>query len=579
MDAISPFVTGFQVGAITAQLYREENSNRAGHHYHLLTATTQAGQLLLSASHFGVALGVEVQLIHYLGCIAIPAATAWAVATRFENPTLRSVVLLIHDNIGLVCQIANVVALIFFGHIWYSSAAISTIVLGLLDQHGTLPYEMRWLLHEVLFVLGNGLGLLQGGTLMKIISLLELVRKFGGEMLASLMPDPPVDHGRAALTPALIDQLTYGEVWTRLTINRGHITRPLPFDAPMPEADIRTIPALAESIDWSEESNARNLHAKLNLDDRTQEISTGDLSEVDFFKQELAKLVTSIADRQILQGEPRDYHTITNFLRKIAAHLQRPEISIQEKADILLRLAIDGGSYCGPAKIRVIEDLFTRNVLGLSEALSMEGKLLILLNQEREVILQGVLHDFYRQLPESVLSTIRPYDTHNYNALLNLIGRVFGVVSLAAENDSLAEMPFAMCAMYAYLVEASDFSTVFWNEYHRRILTYIQESVGTPYLATTSIYAWWQNWVDTNPSLTEQQRREWGTLLENGRLEYTIPNGTIRNRNDSNQALIEELQILQSPPQPGTRMIRLKYIAAMLIELGILRMPSQELQS
>ena len=106
-------------------------------------------------------------------------------------------------------------------------------------------------------------------------------------------------------------------------------------------------------------------------------------------------MFTAFKPIPFLKGSPVDYTVLHNYLKIIADLMHR--LDENSRADLLLKLAIDGGEYCGSGKFNTVSDAYLSIVSEAATPLPLELKVLAHLQLQRIRIFQNL----YRQIEQA----------------------------------------------------------------------------------------------------------------------------------------------------------------------------------
>ena len=196
----------------------------------------------------------------------------------------------------------------------------------------------------------------------------------------------------------------------------------------------------------------------------------------DYAFNTLHRFLTSVIERQVLVGEPRDYDRMHNYLKIITDIIIReqariPTITSPAKrkevesmcTDANLRLAVEGGDYCGPGKFEVAESVYA-SFIGEAADIPIQMKMLNCLQDARNYWFQ----EFYNKVieqnangPYSALVDL--HDIHIYNQVINLYGSELGLRAAGAANDATAVIDPVTKVGVSWIVTL--FQGMFWEEY------------------------------------------------------------------------------------------------------------------
>ncbi|HRW58099.1 MAG TPA: hypothetical protein P5048_00600 [Chlamydiales bacterium] len=212
--------------------------------------------------------------------------------------------------------------------------------------------------------------------------------------------------------------------------------------------------------------------------------------------------------KRVVSGIIKDYDTPLSMLSAIETFLKNSENQV-DISDILLRLAIDGGGYCGPRKLDVIEEIY----LGITEGTLENGSPMKVLAQKLKIDRTTLLKKSYGNILKTSSSQIKKIfaldDLHTYNAFSHIFGKIFHTYNISAEQDLLA------------LDEGSDlsdrfFEFCFYNQIKQQIFPYhgeniipiVQQLIGEDYFPKSEFYNWLFGWVEKQKDLNEEEKNK-----------------------------------------------------------------------
>lgn len=562
MDVLVPVATGINYGTVASECKRMEDSVHAGGNAYM-TGALQLAQAGISIEMVDLALkSAEMDTIpwpvRWLVYLT-PVVLAVVVKLGIDDDIARNIAVFAQDHFTNLCHLAmavSSVAMIYFGSIALGAATLTTLGIGVLDRTGILPEQVRQVLHEVNSPLIIATGLFVGSGLQVFFSVVNLVIYAAQKYFAWTYQDETAAINRQ------FDNRTYEEMQGVLSVdvlrgildesahtemNRNYIrysTTPL-----APDEDITEITQMMRSIDWTH--NIGVLRAKLAQDQRYRE-REGDPSHrsdaelIAFAERSLDAFIHSVRDHRVLQGEPRDYQKLHNYLKLITMFLKNEKNEVL-KIDAILRLAVEGGEYCGPGKFEVAESVFA-SFVGESEDIPVRLKVLNceqdVRNELFEQLYQSIL-EMYNRTPIGVIIDFN--DVHVYNSFRNLYGENFGLRKAGADNDSAAEVEPMLRYMYSWLINAV--TEEFWNNHHVFHATEtIVDAIGTSKLPKTDVYAWWAEWIERQP-ISDEEKDNLTNELSSGslfRVPLEVADGSVRPRFDR------------------------RFVKAMLLDMGVL---------
>lgn len=551
MNTLWSAAEGFASGSALANMKRIEDSVRQGQN-HYLTGVLQAGQIwenLEQIQHLLKATGCDPLSLPFRCIIVIPPLLlAYAVAQQFGGPDLY----LIYDHIGTVCQIASLVTsvtLIIFGSTAYGVASITLIGIGFLDRNGIFSPEVRSVIHMTTYPIFLVTGLLVGGPFTQLLVAANLVTMAANAFWGAPAVPETIPPQRVATD---LDQLILTQ-YQNLTPDPLHLRyNTVP---PVPNVNIGELNTLCAAIDWNEGSNQRALNAKLARDPRFRDRFQGRVAPDVYMRDQLRALVHSVQNRTILAGEPVNYTDMHNYLKIITAHL--PRLDERSRADILLKLAIDGGEYCGPGKFNTVSDAFLSVLSAAATPLPLETKVLTHLQLQRIRIFQNLYNQIAEASPinRAAAGLVDNLDLHAYNMSVNLFGREFGLPNQGAAEDTAAHVDPVMLAAVSRLGLREHFFRTYNTNF---IVQSLQEAIGTPSLPLPIIYEWWQGWIE-RLNVSE---------AEKARLREELPLGELNGQSME----VEHIRVVEDRPI-RRRTLAGPFVKTMLVEMGILKIP------
>ncbi len=193
--------------------------------------------------------------------------------------------------------------------------------------------------------------------------------------------------------------------------------------------------------------------------------------------------------KKILEGSPTDYERLENYLLSIAHYLSEAtdEICI---CDTILRIAIEGGQYCGPGVFDILEELSNQFSLGVHE-IAIFDRILSILADKRLSVIDACLSILSQN---NILNKIYDFtDRHTHNQFIALSSQNLGVTTAASEQDQICnDIPYSVKLMFS-IFSKSAFKNVF--SIHNIVNT-ITEAIGTSYLPKPLFYQFWVEWFE-----------------------------------------------------------------------------------
>ena len=551
-SGVIPAAQGIETAYFQKQAYRNGKSFERGENYGL-SGLQKVSQVHFAQKQAMLALnaGRGPTKIPYM-LSWLPAVSSLAVSfvasRKIKSPLLRKVVHAVHDNIGnlaLLITTVSSVALIVFGQIALGVATITWLGVGMLDRYGILPEKLRRVIHTSDFYVSNVFALMLGDPFEKVISIVDIGVFLVGKVAATQAKRR--EQKRAIGTPNLtVAKVLAMKETPETQVNRNHVEID-PMTVEAEEAPLDDLIKMCDAIDWAKHLPV--LKKKLAKDKRwiNREQKAGE--EIAFLKKNLASYVSSIKRHHIATGEPSNYTILNGYLKHIAHHFkEQDEIS---RADMLMRLAIEGGRYCGPGKYEVAEDIYFRHI-GETGELKLERRLHLALQRERSRTFQAVYRAFWTG--NAITNTLRKavdfQDVLVYNQFSKILSKDCGHPANGAEADTTAlTSPLEELIYHRALFKLR---RVFWNggklgketiEGYTQdcILKAIEDTLETHHINEADIYLWWKEWLGKQQEVSPADKERFNDLLLNGGL---------------------------SNKEGG---IKSKYIIAMLIEIDVLK--------
>lgn len=526
-------VSGVQQGLLASEARRIDHSVAAGCNK-TVSSLFKAAQGVVTTSVVNRTLEKSGgQRLPFVASAAIALTPPLLVAAEIFDVVpeeLKPIATFIQDNIGEVFYVASIVAtvaLTILGDGFFSLPALAILATGILDSTGALPTEIRQLIHHVSQPLITMSSLMTGdllsiavGGINFIFFAMQLYVQWTG-----MSERPEFDRG-TPLTEATARQILDKAPADDLELNKTHVFfAPQP---PVPDVDPEALFAHFEAINWEE--HFKTLETKLLGDARfTDHISRGGVVErdamIEYTRNALKEYVLSIKERRILQGEVSNYQKLLNYLKFITDHVNKSEDAI-EKTDILFRLAIEGGEYCGPGRFEVAESIYAGFVHNSSD-LSFADKVFVGLQNVRTELFQRMYEYMYNasQQTEQERAFFDLGDRHLYHTVANLYGSNLGLLNSAAENDETAVIDPLSRLMIDWTIGSSveDFYYVMYNK--DAIYSFLRENIGQPHLPKPDLYEYLRAWIEEHIESEERQEELNEQLSEGVFLGHAVEAG------------------------------------------------------
>ncbi len=514
---------GLQYSLAITQLKKGEDTIRAGENSYFTVGASQFEQTGLIINFVNSALEAN-------RCNPI---SPWLTRALYTTPILLTVEkmykYLPHDissSLNLVCDnltnvyqaaaVASSVALLFFGHTVFGASSLFVLGIGYADRTGSLPLEWRLRWQSCAGPLGTGLNLFLGNRITQFFAVCSLGAAYLTHWNESYRARSNPSYTLVP-NPVTLDQaarILKGRIPPE--INRNYIYhRPIP---ETPNIDLQVLIDLFNATDWTP-ANCSALRAKLIID--PQFLGTHyeprlvtDADMIVFARENLVEFVHSVKERRVLVGEPVSYERFDSYLKIIAQYLRSQDPTTQ--TDALLRLAVEGGRYCGPGKFEVAESIYTL-VSDQSDTTPFVNIITHYLHSHRyRWFINTILHTNPVIQTYGKIGLIDGQDVHSVHAMVNGYGRFLGLYSEAAANDLVAEMPALFLFMGDFVLKDM-FLTDFWSEHPvREFVEQIQEGVSSKAIPKARVYEFLLEWIQSTPFPSEECKEDWLESLRGG---------------------------------------------------------------
>jgi len=527
IDMVFPVAEGLNQGVFLDWYKRNEDSALAGRNVYIPTAL-QIAQASAAIEMVDKVLTVQNELntvplaakvVIYLTPVAIAALSKMGI----ENDTLRSVVLFMQNQIGNLCHLVAVIssiALIQLGFVAYGAASLSFILLGFSCRTGIMPSCIRQTVNQLSNFLLIPLGAVCGSLQMQIYALIFAAFQCMKLYRYLTKVDPTAFVPRNNLDTDKLQEILASK--KNLEINRDYVR--LPTLVPAPEVNVRKVYESFDAIDWSRHIHA--LRGKLK-DDRKYVEENGDPTNksdeelMKHAKDTLHTFIESVLNHQILEGEPVDYGRMEHYLKIAVDAILKEEDEIA-RVDLLLRISVEGGKYCGPGKFEVAEDLY-KSIVRKMDEIPFELKVLNVFQDMRDKLVRTGYGWFLEEIARSgginaqMVEVVDFRDVHQYNTFVNMYAEDIGIRKAGADNDSIALVNELDRAMVGYIT-SGQIENIFWD-YHTKdhIVEGLNENLGTPHLPKPEFYQWWIDWIQRQ-EISEAQKEALKEELANGQL-------------------------------------------------------------
>ena len=479
--------------------------------------------------------------LEYAAAILIPMGLG-AVKTWTTEETVEW----LHSNLGNFCQIASLVstvALLYFGEIVYATTTLTIIAIGYLNRHHYLPFPIEKAFLKVSPWIGDASNLLYGDWMLRLVSAIEGINRVMNFFKRSPIPYSEAQHLSHLKT--LEDFASIVNEKVQLEVNPEHVwIEPFP---PSSRTDFASLITFCNHFEWPFEQLIKKLNQdprwKKSDEKKSYEKSQDSKIVLDYAKKNFQTLVRDVQNQCIATGQILDYTVLLKYLGYIADYLEQASLSIQ--TEVMLRMAIEGGDYCGQgiyyqlevAAITLLQNQGPTN----TKRLPFKQRLLLLLQQERLRIVEA-FHLAIEKINWIALWWFGgSQDIHAMNFTIQLLGQEFGLPNQGASQDqavtiSKLEQWVMRRLLIVYPQDLwSKFSSVEGYTVDRILETVQMNSTNPLYFDNTDVWSWAQGW---------NQDEKYQENLVDGTFE----------------------------PEKGT--ISLQLLKAMLVDLGIFRIKS-----
>ncbi len=506
VSTLSSIAQAIESSLILNQAQKNGATLRAGANSHFLIAVANLGQtkccinLINQAFHslqWGP-LSIGTKGLLY----ATPVLLTLEILQHCLPDEIHSKAAFVYHHLSDIYQLASVVssvAVLFFGHTMIGAASLCILGIGVLDQHGIMPHEWRqkWQVYPIYVALV--LNLLGAENIFKSIAwtgsffLLEYLMKYQPALLGlgtQHRTGGGITLSRTELTKDMLSEKTHA-----LSINPSYLYyRPI---LEVPSFDLKGMIDQFNEITW-EGDNLVVLRKKLVVDERFREnycnpkLVSDDVM-IGFIRENFYEFINSVREKNILVGEPVNHGRLEAYLKIIGNHLETQDS--MTRTDTLLRLAIEGGRYCGPGRFEAAESVYMSVSGQSSDSLPLVDVIADYLHYWRT-------HSFHNEFSRMIAKVypswlIDSQDVHMVHTLKNLYGPILGVYSQAASDDELARAPGPMVWMIDYFMKDALLNH-FGEKYSNvsDLIDLIQEGFSTKQLPKARIYDFLQTWIE-----------------------------------------------------------------------------------
>lgn len=606
-----PLMRGLKFGGLMNEALEDDDTFRRGRH-HVMTALNQSLSLSLAFEQLErcyQAAGVNFPLAAWNFAIyAVPMGVSFFASREIKFLQLSRVANFVQSHLGklsLVAMAASTAALFVLGQITLAATTLTYLSVGVLCRYNILPQKVQNAVHHAGFFIGNFAGLYLGGNFVRVICMMNLMIKvverfFESKRLAEAKKTKAATkmnsdekniekEPKTQITLKELEKLTNDTI---CPIRTSHLYKN-PLQPVGKNVKIEHLLEECDKIDWPKHEII--LKKKLAKDKRWVELEQYNSKPFEYFKKSLKELVESIKDQNILEGKPESYEMLEYYCRYIAEHFK--EHDEMTRVDMLLKLAIEGGGYCGAGKFRMVEEVY-ESLTYQAVGIPLETRVLACAKLERHRIWENIYQLLWKTSPViqffGYMSDVNA--VHNANLFSNLVqaGRKFGIPHESAKNDKTAVInPFTHYVAFSSVKKVED---CFWKEksipqcyfeikkpskqdrwkvwkwinfkfenvtttpYNQKaILDRFAETIGTPQLKSEEIHMWWYNWVNRQQGLSDDKKEELGDELIYGLSSKNAEGKEIFPFNGEAFAIDKKIQP--------------KFLIAMLIEMGFLEKP------
>lgn len=512
----------FYYGLSINLLKENENSQEAGGDplQTVPLQITQGEWALFLANEALLAAG-KTAISQYV-CWMVPPALFLAQKEGILPEKIRRIASFLQKHVGdfyLAASAVSAIALCFFQSMPQHAIFLCPLAIGYLDRNGWLSVPYKETIYRYYDLISPYADVILGGVALKSRAIWPAILLSFRIYLYFFPPKPPdltpliKDLNLTSKTAISILQQPLCLLEWETKVNQNYIYyEPAP---PIPEVNLDIFYNTFNFISWNNHFDI--LRKKMVAD---QKFTTsypgyrnmGKQEMIDIAKEWLNVCVDSVKNRRIEAGAPLselEYEKLENYLKIIARYMQTEAGEI-EKIDILFRLAIDGGTYCGPRLFQTIEELYAMCVGGSQET-PFKTKLLFYLQTQRGIWLERqrkTLDGHLISLHGPILGLFDSQEMHAHNYYRYVCGQYLGLRQSSANNDlSVATDEITM----------SYFSTImqktFWSEHTvKKHLELLQTVIGTNELPNEEIYQFLQTWIEKQP-VDQNQKDEWQKLL------------------------------------------------------------------
>lgn len=498
-----------------------------------------------------------------------------------------------NHHIGSLYQVAAIathIAFLYLGCQVYAYTSLAVLSLGYLERRNYLPTRVREVYIKMAPVISTVGSLLYSSSyFIRAMTVLNLVG-WAGDILNNKMLNKKIPYHLmkpiSSLNYEQFGQIMEGSA--KVEINCAHVNIE-PFPVVSDCQTFCSLKQLIQDFDWRKPEFLTLLEKELNKDARWRgsseygqirsaknqgtPLSANEIQnlKIAYAQAKIDGLINDVEKETIQTGSPLNYKVIKNYLGYISQEL--PHASCEQQDQLITRLAVDGGDYCGPGIYVVLESIAfsllsqSLNHKSLSPMnddqkarLPLLQRILLILQQERLRIVEA-FHVY-------IIPTVDPIgngvwdgkrgDVHAFNRTIKLFAWDFGVPDQGADQD----LTFKPSIMERYFYRYAGLTTVefdfLWKKgYYRgarfegytvdRIMGVLgvpgAGGIGSSLIPTQDIFKWAQDWINKVAINSDQAGSIRETFLEN------LVDGTTYESNGQ---------------------FKQNFICAMLVDMGIL---------
>jgi hypothetical protein len=513
MSNVQAFCTAIQSSILGLQSQRTEATLRAGANAYpfigLASLAHMHGCISLVNQAFHAVKWAPVSIPTRMALYATPLMLTLEAMQHFLPDEIHPMSSLIYNHLSDVYAVASVVSSVivfFFGHKAVGSASLAIFSIGFLEQRGIIPSARRdaWTSYALnfslglQFVTGNGVLLPFATLIYHFLSLYDLEDLIGFDTRyrTGTVVRPQINE----LTPGMLS----GGNRYQLSINRKYIYyRPIPN---VPRFDLQRMLDQFKEINW--EDHGLVLQRKLLSDPRFKEaysaperVSQDEM--IKFVTENFEDFIESVRKRKILVGAPANYEVLEAYLKIIGHRLETQDS--MTRTDALLRLAIEGGRYCGPGRFEVAESVYSSI---MDEADDAKPLIDVIANYLRYIRHQWLVNQFAETRHENLERVIDKQDVHVVHVLMNTLGPMIGIYSQSAENDESAQVS-RVDTLWIDNSFKDKLLLKFWGQFGKveDLIDEIQRGFFTNQLPKARVYDFLREWIGRQ-LITEEKKEE-----------------------------------------------------------------------